>query len=153
MGWFRALLAVQRAEVKMGQVRVSLVRLFQLEVAGMQQACYPQAQGLCLRPAAVCEGGIVGGRGGEVPGLVGGIEAGAMSGQAVSVRDGSETNRRRAHLATMTMSGPLAMLHDRPASVAPEHSGGNGRLLGHARQAVLGVSAGTTGHRECAAET
>ena len=52
----------------------------ELLLAGMEEVGDAQAEGAALVPAAVGEGWVVGGWGGEVPLLVGGIEAGPVSG-------------------------------------------------------------------------
>lgn len=51
----------------------------ELLLAGVEEIGDPQAERATLVPAAVGEGWVVGGRGREVPLLVGGVEAGAMS--------------------------------------------------------------------------
>lgn len=55
-----------------------------LIVALVQQGCYAQSKGLSLRPAAIREGRIIGRGRREVPCLVGGIEARAVSLSCVS---------------------------------------------------------------------
>ena len=58
---------------------VAVAGRVELLLAGVQEVGDAQAERAALVPAAVGEGRIVGARGREVPLLVGGVEAGAVS--------------------------------------------------------------------------
>lgn len=63
----------------------ALGRLSLLRVALVEQSCYAEAECLSLRPAAICEGRIVGRWGGQMPCLICSVETSTVSWERVSL--------------------------------------------------------------------
>lgn len=100
---------IERREVGRAHT-VAFARCAELLLSGVEEVGDAQAEGTALVPAAVGEGWIVGAGRGEVPLLVGGVEARTVSGRDVSARTSKESTSPLSYLATITTAGGRAML-------------------------------------------